>query len=40
VLVLGGRKIKDIRTLSKQGVSKEVTLVALPKARWTSGDIK
>jgi hypothetical protein len=40
VLVLGGRKIEDTRTLSEQGISNEVTLVALPKARWTSANIK
>lgn len=40
VLVLAGRKIEDTRTLSEQGISNEVTLVALPKARWTSANIK
>ena len=40
VLVLRDRKIEDTRKLSEQGVRNECTLVALPKARWTSGDMK
>ncbi|KAE8450808.1 hypothetical protein EG329_005721 [Mollisiaceae sp. DMI_Dod_QoI] len=35
-----GRKIEDMRTPSEQGVSKQLTLLALPKAKWTSRDTK
>ena len=39
-LVLYDKRILDSLKLSEQGVSEECTLVALPKASWTSGDMK
>lgn len=36
VLLLKDRKIEDTRTLFDQGVFNHATLVALPKARWTT----